>query len=119
MPATVPSLPEPVLAEIFGHVCKHSTASERVSLSLVCLAARDIVASSWKDHAESEWGPLDWETYFRVGHSLEMAELGSSHWGALRAMLASELRPKMHRAVRKVSSRLSDLTPSALRPSTG
>ena len=103
----LPALPEPVLAEIFQHVCDQGSVRERGQLAPLCTAARDAVATSWAAHAEREWGPLDWAAYFKTKHDLQVAELNSSQWGVLLVALESELRPRMQRSVKQVRHCLS------------
>jgi hypothetical protein len=98
----LPALPEPVLAEIFQHVCDQGSVRERGQLAPLCTAARDAVATSWAAHAERDWGPLDWAAYFKTKHDLQVAELNSSQWGVLLVALESELRPRMQRSVKQV-----------------
>ena len=59
----VPALSERLLSEIFL-IAARSSVHERGRLALVCKVACEVVASSWAEHAETIWGPLDWASYF-------------------------------------------------------
>jgi hypothetical protein len=93
--ATVPAIPEPLLAEIFGHACAQASGRDRGKLARVCRTSRDVVTACWAEHTEKEWGPLDWAGYFEHFHKQPLAEASSSQWGGLLATLEAQVRPRI------------------------
>jgi len=100
-PTAIPTIPEPLLAEIFERACAQGSVRERGRLARVCRGARGVVNAGWAEHAETEWGPLDWTGYFKRSHNQPIAEANSSQWGALLATLKAELRPLLRRSIKQ------------------
>ena len=101
-PTAIPTIPEPLLAEIFERACAQASVRERGRLARVCLGARGVVNAGWAEYAEREWGPLDWTGYFKQSHNQPIAEANPSQWGALLATLKAELRPLLRRSIKQV-----------------
>ena len=100
-----PSLPEPLLADIFRSCVAGSPAAERRRLALVCRASRDAVREGWEEFACEVHGPLDWGGFFRARSVLQpsrpLADVPSREWGALHLLLRQELPPRLRRSVKQ------------------
>ena len=99
---TIPAIPESLLAEIFEDACARGSVRDRGRLACVCKSARDVVTAAWAEHAEREWGPLDWTGYFKQSHNQPVATARSSQWGVLLAMLEDHLQPLARRSIKQV-----------------